>query len=116
MVKAERNRLPSLSVGVSQVLAKIGELINNPWSTLVAVLVGIVMGVFQGGWLDYLIFLSGIVSKLLRMWALPIMFTSLAISMIKFVSRPTLDRHLKNAFIYLSVGVFVMGGAGIGGG
>ena len=105
MVTARSLQLGSLV----PLFAKLRQILNNPWSTAVAIAVGVTLGLLHGGWLHILTAFASVIFKLLKMWALPIMFASLAISMMKFVSRPNLDSHLKHTFIYLLAGSLVLG-------
>ena len=96
-------------VSVAPLFAKVRQLLNSPWCTVAAIAVGVTLGMLHVGWLHILTAFASVIFKLLKMWALPIMFASLAISMMKFVSRPNLDSHLKNTFLYLLVGSLVLG-------
>ncbi|MEM9535081.1 MAG: cation:dicarboxylase symporter family transporter [Cyanobacteria bacterium P01_E01_bin.45] len=100
----------SLKLGwIAPLVSKLRQGLNSPWSSAVAIAVGVTLGLLHVEWLHILTAFAGVIFKLLKMWALPIMFISLAISMMKFVSRPNVDSHLKNTFLFLLVGALVLG-------
>ncbi|MGK7911616.1 MAG: dicarboxylate/amino acid:cation symporter [Synechococcus sp.] len=94
---------------IAPLLVKLRQGLNSPWSTAVAISIGVTIGLLHVPWLPILTVFTSVIFKLLKMWALPIMFTSLAISMMKFVSRPNFDSHLKHTFLYLLVGSSLLG-------